>query len=192
MRLCENCPEKEKRGSRRAGSPRRHTWGVRAAATGDGGPPGVFLWALGSPPERRVYRPPARCAPVKAAVSLGCLPGCRCLPPCCVTGREPPDLGATGQPCRVVVMLLCQAWGKTARRGSSMVGRKDPTPQCLRGGQHGDPHWAECRFQEGWPGVLGLQLRCDLTLYPYPDLCHSSIKQPARPGGVPVSSEVGV
>lgn len=32
--------------------------------------------------------------------------------------------------------------------------------------------------------MLGLQLRCDLTLYPYPDLCHSSVKQPAGPRGV--------
>lgn len=80
----------------------------------------------GFPGEESV-RPPARGAPVKEALSPGS-PWLSCPPPCCVTGREPPDLGATGQPCRMAVMLRCQASGKTARRGPSVVGRKAPLP----------------------------------------------------------------
>lgn len=154
-----------------SGPPHPEMGGLQLASSGLSGFPG-----------EKGVRPLARGAPVKAALSPGS-PWLSCPPRCCVTGREPPDLGATEQSCRMAVMLRCQASGKTARRGPSVVGRKAPPRSAPMEVSMG-PHWAESRFQEGWPGVLGLQLRCDLTLYPYPDLCHSSIKQPTRPRGV--------
>lgn len=155
-----------------SGPPHPEMSGLQLASSGLSGFPG-----------EKGVRPLARGAPVKAALSPGS-PWLSCPPPCCVTGREPPDLGATGQPCRMAVMLRCQASGKTARRGPSQEGQEGPPAPVPPGRSAWGPHWAESRFQAGWPGVLGLQLRCDLTLYPYPDLCHSSVKQPARPRGV--------
>lgn len=62
----------------------------------------------------------------------------------------------------------------------------------------GTQHWVESGFQEGWPGVVGLRLRCELAcaLCPHPALSHTSIK-PARPrrvsgGQGAQTSEVGM
>lgn len=54
----------------------------------------------------------------------------------------------------------------------------------------GTQHWVESGFQEGWPGVVGVRLRCELAcaLYPHPTLSHTSIKQSLPdPGGSPVA-----